>query len=58
MSEEKEYYIDYRFIVKANSNEIANKLLDQFLPDANDYIWYTVTKSELKKVALKGANYV
>ena len=48
-NKEKEYYIDYRFIVKADSYYMANRYLALYLPEANDDIWYTIIKGRENK---------
>ena len=41
----REYYMDYRFIVKANEwTEFTSKII-RFLPEATDEIWYTEIQS-------------
>ena len=45
----KEYYMDYRFFIKAKDWDSFLKKIQEFLPDSNDDIWYTPIKSGIKK---------
>lgn len=40
----KEYFVDYRFIVKANDEFDAGKKVLDYLPDSTDDIWYALAR--------------
>lgn len=42
----KEFFVDYRFIVKADDEHDAGTKVDAFLPESDDDIWYTIDKIE------------
>lgn len=44
MSKQKEWILDYRFIVKADEDWLASNKLEEFLPEATDDIWYTIIR--------------
>ena len=43
------FYVDYRFIVDAEEISEAGRKVEDFLPEAIEGIWYTLTKIELAR---------
>ena len=42
--EEREFYVDYRFIAKANNEHEAGKKVDALILGSTDDVWYTIVK--------------
>lgn len=54
MNDGKEYYVDYRFIVKAFDKPNASDKVLAFLPEATDDIWYTIIRIRKRRKILEG----
>lgn len=50
--EPKTFFVDYRFIVKADTPHEAVKKVEQFLPEATSEIWYTIAREPIEKKSL------